>query len=261
MSQILTGGEPFLFPGNGIGCLLIHGFGSSPQEMRWLGECLSSAGYSVLCPRLFGHATTIKDMKRSRWTDWIAEVEDGLSLLSGICSQNFLIGLSMGAVIALTAGARYPVAGVVAMSTPYSLLPIPQLTKIGSLSWLLRPLSHLFHIIPTPLRMGYYNPRAAKEHLAYSAISVRAFAELIDLIAAMRQSLPELSEPVLLIHSRHDLGVPARNAELILHQLRTSDMQLLWLENSGHVIPCEPERERALQAIIDFIQHHSLAET
>ena len=62
--RIEPGGEPFFFKGSYIGCLLVHGFPGSPQEMLWLGESLHQKGYSVLGLRLFGHATDPADLLR-----------------------------------------------------------------------------------------------------------------------------------------------------------------------------------------------------
>ena len=78
MSQVLSGAEPFLYRGeSGVGVLLIHGWTSSPQEMRDLGKHLAGQGHTVLGLRLPGHATRPADLKRMRWRDWLAAVEDG----------------------------------------------------------------------------------------------------------------------------------------------------------------------------------------
>jgi len=42
--MIIPTAEPFYFPGNKIGCLLVHGFTGTPKEMRWMGEYLGSSG-------------------------------------------------------------------------------------------------------------------------------------------------------------------------------------------------------------------------
>ena len=73
--------EPFFISGGKTGCLLIHGFTGTPKEMRMLGDFLAAEGYTVLAPRLFGHATAPADMARARWADWVASVEDGMNLL------------------------------------------------------------------------------------------------------------------------------------------------------------------------------------
>ena len=62
MRLLLPGGEPFFLPGGSTGCLLIHGFTASPQEMRRLGEHLAGEGHTVLGLRLPGHASTPPDM-------------------------------------------------------------------------------------------------------------------------------------------------------------------------------------------------------
>ncbi len=125
MSQIIATAEPFFFPGKGanakIGCLVTHGFTGAPKEMRWLGEYLNRQGYTVCGIRLNGHATKPEDMIRSHWQDWLLSVEDGYNLLRSCTDQVFLLGLSMGGVLSLTAASRLPVRGVVAMSTPYQL--------------------------------------------------------------------------------------------------------------------------------------------
>ena len=94
--MIISTAEPFYFPGNKTGCLLVHGFTGSPKEMRWMGEYLANEGYSVLGIRLAGHATQPEDMMRMHWQDWLASVEDGYYLLKDQVDHIFLVGLSMG---------------------------------------------------------------------------------------------------------------------------------------------------------------------
>ena len=89
-----------------------------------MGEYLSKKGFTVLGVRLAGHATYPEDMRRSSWRDWIASVEDGITLLRGVCPQTvYTIGLSMGGALSLIAASRYPIDGAVAISTPYDMPP------------------------------------------------------------------------------------------------------------------------------------------
>src|SRR5688500_2485300 len=120
MSQIIPTAEPFFLLGDSSkpACLLVHGFTGTPKEMRGMGEYLHRQGYTCLGIRLAGHATHPEDMIRSRWTDWIASVEDGYNLLCGLTDDIFLIGLSMGGILSLLMSTRLSVKGVIAMSTP-----------------------------------------------------------------------------------------------------------------------------------------------
>jgi carboxylesterase len=244
--MIIPTAEPFLFPGNQIGCLLIHGFTGAPKEMRWMGEYLGAKGYTVLGVRLAGHATRPDDMQRMHWEDWLTSVEDSYCLLKGCVNQIFIMGLSMGGILSLLFASQHPVAGVVAMSTPYALPNDPRLPYIRLISML----------IP---KMGkgpsdWHNQEAEKDHVDYPYIPTRAIVQLRDLLVEMRAALPKVKAPVLLIHSKQDTGVAPHNAELILASLGSPNKQLFWVENSGHVIPREPERQLAFQAADKFIK-------
>src|SRR5687768_12862436 len=123
MSQVIPTAEPFFLLGDSAkpACLLIHGFTGTPKEMRWMGEYLNQQGYTCLGVRLAGHATRPEDMIRSRYTDWMASVEDGYHLLRGVTDKVFLVGLSMGGILSLLMSTRLEVKGVIAMSTPSRL--------------------------------------------------------------------------------------------------------------------------------------------
>jgi carboxylesterase len=97
------------------------------------------------------------------------------------------------------------------------------------------------------------NLEAARDHIEYPNYPTLGIAELRDLLAVTRAALPEVRKPVLLIHSKVDEGVPPVNMDRIFDNLGASDKQMLWVENSGHVIVREPEREQVFQAIEGFI--------
>ena len=249
MNLILKGGEPFFMPGNQIGCLLIHGFTGTPKEMHWLGEHLANEGYTVLGPRLFGHATDQQDMIRARWRDWVASAADGYHLLHDVCSQVVVLGLSMGGALALYLGTQFPVAGIVAMSAPY-VTPNPLMRYI-------RPIVPLISRIWRYAAKGpsdWRDPEAAEGHLAYPGYPVRAATELEDLLAVIRRGLHRLTAPVLLIYSRGDEAVDAEHAQAISENLTSSEAEILWVENSGHVITRDAEREVVFTAATDFVR-------
>ena len=228
-----------------------------------MGEYLSAEGYTVAGIRLAGHATQPKDMLRSHWQDWLASVEDGWHLLNAALTYTpatqrriFVLGLSMGGVLALMlASQRYakrcPVAGVVAMSTPYEL----------SQDWRL-PYIKLLSLIQPDVAKGppdWHNQEAALDHVDYPAYPTRSIAQLRDLLAEMRSLLPQVLVPTLLIHSREDTGVAPENMDKIYQRLGTPNKQKLWVENSGHVITREPERLTVFQAttaFMDQLNHH-----
>lgn len=245
MPEIIPTAEPFFFPGGPDGCLLVHGFTGTPKEMRWMGEHLAQNGCTVMGVRLAGHATCPEDMPRFRWKDWLASVADGWYMLREKTDRIFVMGLSMGGALSLLFAARYPVAGVVAMSTPYDLPRDPLLQFIQVLKW----------FVPSVAKgpPDWRDLEAASDHIDYPAYPTRSIVELRDLLAEMRSTLPHITAPVLLMHSKDDTGAPPDNAWAIFNRLTTPDKQLIWVEDSGHVITREPQRMKVFQAACDFV--------
>jgi len=259
MSQIIPTAEPFFFPGSGknakIGCLVQHGFTGTPKEVRWLGEHLNKKGYTVCGMRLAGHATRPADMIRTRYTDWLASVEDGYHFLNSSCEQIFLLGLSMGGVLSLTLASRLNVRGVVAMSTPSQL---PAAARFKALI----PLSKL---VPYKskgkgdLGHTWFDQEAWKQHVAYPKNPVRCIAELNSLLGEMRASLPQVRVPALLIASRDDHYIFENSLDFIYDTLGSADKQKIWVQGGGHVITEDATRQVVFQAAAEFVERVSRA--
>jgi carboxylesterase len=97
------------------------------------------------------------------------------------------------------------------------------------------------------------NPEAARDHVDYPAYPTRSILQLRNLLSETRRILPQVKVPVLLVHSLTDESVPPHNAQRIFDQLGSADKQIFWVENSGHVITREPERQRIFEAAQAFI--------
>ncbi|MDQ6716069.1 MAG: alpha/beta fold hydrolase, partial [Actinomycetota bacterium] len=99
-ASVLPGAEPYQHDGSDTGVLLVHGYTGSPQGLRPWAEHLAAEGYTVRLPLLPGHGTTWKDLNRTRWTDWYAEVERTFDELRSRCTHVVVAGLSMGGLLA-----------------------------------------------------------------------------------------------------------------------------------------------------------------
>ena len=253
MASVVPSGEPFLIEAGPFGVLLIHGLTGGPAEMRGMGEYLGRRGYTALGIRLAGHSTQPDDLRRVHRRDWIANAEDGLHILSqGLAPATpegasvFVIGLSLGGVLALNLASRRNLAGVVAMSTPF-VLP--------DASWR-TPCAPLREILEPWLPKGppdWHDPAAASDHVAYDRCPSHAMIETSRLIDETRELLAAISVPVLLIHSEDDTVVPPQHARRVFEKLGTPDKQLLWIQDSGHVITKDKSRRQVCEAATQFI--------
>lgn len=216
-----------------------------------MGEYLNQHGYTCLGIRLAGHATEPEAMIRSRWTDWVASVEDGYHLLCNITDNIFLVGLSMGGILSLYLSSHLKVKGVIAMSTP-SRLPTDYpiwLLKLISLVIRFRPKSN------EPPGSNWFDKTAYQDHIAYGKNPVRSTAELKKLILEMHAALPKVKVPVLLMHSKDERHILADNMESIYAGLiNAPELTKLYITGSGHNLPRDASREQVFQAALEFIQ-------
>ena len=250
MTVVLPGAEPFFFPGNEVGCLLVHGFTASPQEVRGLGEQLARAGHTVLGVRLAGHGTRWQDLARTRWGDWYASVESGYHLLRSQCSVLFAMGMSTGGDLALILSTEHDLDGVVTMSAPYQLPPNPTLRLLYPF---LVPVSR---ILPK-LQKGppdFRDSSAAEARVAYDCYPLRAVREFGLMLEAMRAALPDVHVPVLTMHSVEDAFIPHGDMDRIQAELGSSDKHSFSVEHSNHIITCDAARGQVFEQAEAFVR-------
>lgn len=246
MPDFLEGAEPFLLPGEKKGVLLIHGFTGSPAEMRLLGEFLHKKGYTVLGVRLCGHGTKPEEMAATNWINWYHSVCDAYHLLKGTCTEISVVGLSMGALLAMQLGIGYKdIKNVVAVSAPIEILDRKLL--------LLPPAERSVgrYVL---LKRRKFSDCAEAYSVSYKKTPLMGIHNLLGLIQSIKKSLPELDRPLLVIHSRNDHTAAPSSAEYIYETSGSVRKELFWLQESGHIITLDLERETAFAKILSFIQ-------
>ena len=246
-SFTVPGAGPHLLLGGSTACLLLHGFSANPEEMQFLADDLHRRGHTVLNMRLAGHGSTPGDLGRTRWTDWLLSVEDGLDLLIGICRQTVLIGQSMGGMIALAAAAEYPVSGVVTISTPYYGFPRMQVFLAHLAGWLGMTAHKQVKEHP---ELGQ---RREAEYPAYPRYPVKTIVELDRLHRAMQASLPGIKAPVLAIQSRQDMD-GRDDLERIYNSLGSPRKEKLWLDGFDHSVVRDVKRQAVFEAVGVFLE-------
>ena len=218
---VIPTAEPFLYTGNRIGCLLVHGFTGTPKEMFPIGEFLAQKGLTIMGIRLAGHATNMKDITRMQWQDWLANIEDGLSMLKNITDVQFIIGLSMGGILSLIASAFYPFEGAVIYSAPYDTPDSWQKKMLPVLKYLIRG-------VPKG-PSDWQNPEAEKDHVCYPVYPTAAIPQYLAAQETMQKLLSQVKIPVLLIYSKMDKTATPSHMQSIYNQLGSTNKKMILL--------------------------------
>jgi len=242
---ILPGAEPFSHDGSDVGVLLVHGFTSTPQSLRPWAEHLAEAGYTVRLPRLPGHGTTWQEMNRTEWSDWYATVDATFRELLARCRTVVVAGLSMGGALALQLAQNHGprVAGLVLVN-PAVKFEDPRLV-------MLPVLKHLVGALP-----GIANDikKADATELAYTKTPLKAGHSQVVAWRTIIRDLPEVTQPVLLLHSPQDHVVPASSSALVLSKISSEDVQEILLENSYHVATLDNDAPLIFAESVKFIE-------
>lgn len=239
---------PFFLEGGPCGVLLIHGFTGSPPEMRLVGDYLHERGLTVSAPLLPGHGTNPRQMNQCHWSDWTGHAEGALADLRSRCETVFIGGLSMGSLITVYLAAHHHPSGAMLYSPAFKLTnPLIHLTPV---------LKHLIPKKPKPDESDYADPDAEERTWSYESFPSFAAHELLKLIRRAQKRLPQVTCPLLVVHSTGDQAIAPDSARYAYDRAGSLDKELVTLHNSGHVITVDSEWETVAGRSYIFIQAH-----
>ena len=232
-----------------VGCLLVHGFTGSPKEIVELAEYLVRHNITVSSPTLPGHGTHSADLFNYTWRDWYNCVKDAYDELASQCEEIFVVGLSMGGTLALHLAAHNSVDGIVSMA---AALDLPRRKK-----YMVRILKVIIKFHKKRGREDVRDKSAKSRLDSYQRYPLYAANQVFQLIDHVRNDLPEIIAPILILHSKYDNTVPFSNSELIFNSVSSKDKRKVDLEQSYHVITVDFDKEKVEDEVFDFIQSHS----
>jgi carboxylesterase len=240
----------FFLEGGETGVLLVHGFGGSPAEMRLVGDYLHSRGLTVSAPLLPGHGTTLEDLNRRSWREWVDHVEAELACLQGRCVPVFVAGLSMGTLLSVCLAAHHPEIPGVVLYAPAAKVdhPLIYLTPVLKYLW------------PVWRKSGDGRPRdpnAKALTWTYEAYAVRAAHQVLKLTFRARRLLPQVVCPALLFHAARDKHIDEKGARYAYEQIGSTDKELIVLRGSGHALTVDVEWEAVAQKTYAFFERLS----
>src|SRR5699024_6211041 len=100
-----------------IGCLIIHGYTGGPYEVEPLTNYLKEkTNWQIEVPVLSGHGTEL-DLEHVNYEEWLSDAVEALVTLKETCETIYVIGFSMGGMIAAYLAANYQIDRLVLLST------------------------------------------------------------------------------------------------------------------------------------------------
>ena len=227
------------------GCLLLHGFTGTPDEMRPLGEMLAERGYTALCPLLPGHGTRVEDLAGTVWTDWFACALAAWDELGRTTKARVAAGLSMGALLALELAHERPAeVGALALLAPAMRLRNQRAAERSI--WISR-----MRFLPRRLAI-VAKRNAGRRTPSYDEVPIRALASMIHLQRVIAAKLSAIRTPTLILEGALDATLCPSAGPLVLSALASERKSRKVFTSSGHVLTEDPDAPEVLAAVASF---------
>jgi len=253
MIDYLLGAEPLFIDGNASGCLILHGAGGgSAWDQKEFSDILhKQTGMTVWLPSLTGFGTQPEDLLEVTLEDWLSDAHSGLDRLLETCQQVFIVGHSMGGVLALlTASERSEVSGVVTWATPYAVK-----SRLLSLLPAINKIPLLRRAIPE--RHESLAPKWIRNQgwVGYEWIPTSIGLIAHEALKRLRKALSNVTCPAFIIQGTADDGVSRDSAKRIIDGLASDRKDMYIVEGAPHAIMSNDKYKDDLFArTIEFLQ-------
>lgn len=241
--------------------LIAHGAAEHSGRYEWVAGRLVERGLAVLALDHRGHGRS--DGPRA-YVDRVEHAVADLDALARLAADRepgvplFLLGHSMGGMIALAYALDHQekLAGLV-LSAPLALLPVPAAARLAA-----RTLGTVAPRLPVARIDGSTVSRDPAVVAAYDSdplnhrrpLPARTVAELLATVATFPDRLPDLRLPLLTVYGTGDRLVDPRASRLVDDRAGSADKTLIAYDGLYHEVLNEPERERVLADVADWIE-------
>jgi carboxylesterase len=235
-------GSSFYWEGDGsknVGILLFHGFTATTVEVKSLAKMLNSLGYTVTGPLLPGHGNSPKNLNRVRYSDWINCAENEYEKLSIKFEKVLIIGESMGALLTLWLAGKHQQVSGIAVFAP--ALKIRGLWK-SLLAW------------PFTEYMYKRNTDDSMPWQGLNVVPLKAAAELYLLQQRVKRVLNLVKCPTLVFQGKNDKTIDPIGSIMVLEKIKSIDKELIYLDDSRHVILLDVQLGLVKEMVLDFIK-------
>ena len=235
--------QPFFFEAGPRAVLLLHGFTGSSADVRMLGRFLEKHGYTSLAPHYRGHGVAPEELIETNPSQWWADVLAAYDELRNKGYEEIAVcGLSLGGVMALKLALNKPLKGIVTMCAPMTM----RTTEIM--------FEGVLKYAAEYKKYEQKNSTAIEQEVAaIRAAGMPSLAQLREFVYDVRAQVDELYTPLFVVQARHDEVIDPSSANIIFDEAESTEKQLKWYEEAGHVITLSNEKTQLHDDIYAFL--------
>lgn len=208
-----------------IGCLIIHGFTGGPYEVEPLQTYLKDrTDWKIVVPTLTGHGEEL-NLEEVTYDVWLEEAKMALKQLKTECDEVYVIGFSMGGMIAAYLAATEEVDKLVLLATARKYLSFKYLSQ------------YIAEMIGDGFK-GKLNENEIYLHYKSKLgnVPLKANIEFMKLVNKTKPYLEEITAPVFIAQGQKDGMVPYKVAYSLEEEIASEHKEIVFFEQSTHLI-------------------------
>ncbi|MFD1416855.1 alpha/beta hydrolase [Oceanobacillus jeddahense] len=236
--------QPFTFEAGERAVLLLHGFTGHSADVRMLGRFLEKKGYTSHAPIYRGHGLPPEELIKSNPDQWWADVKAAFDHLKELGYQEIAVaGLSLGGVLGLKLAYSEKIKGMVTMCAPMFFDNEEKLTK-G-----FREFSKEFK------QLEQKDETVIKEELdTIMDQSKNLFEGVRDTVNEVKSNIDMIYTPTFVVQAEKDEMINPDSANYIYDNVESTQKDMKWYANSGHVITMDKEKDQLHEDIYRFLE-------
>lgn len=218
--------------------ITIHGFGKRRHhEMDQLSEFLKNRNIELVSFDMYD----LSDEKDCDWKQWVQRAKAQLAAAQLSKRPIYLLGFSMGGVIASYLATCYPVVKLILIAPAFNHFHLENYTNM---------------VIKGASGLISSSPKSESNEPSLPKTFYPAF---MDCVKQLKSSIANVTCPILLIHGDEDEVIPPRSSEWAFENISHDQKRLVFLHLGKHrILNDEHVRDVAYLLILDFIEERLL---
>jgi len=225
----------------------VHGFTSTPYDVRACGKYLADRGIAAQGVLVAGHGTTPEDLSKTNADDWLSSIKKSYYDLKKKHPIVFALGISLGGNFLTILSNELDFAGFIFVGMPLKFRHEKSY----------RVLYYTFRALGIHYQKKWYqkslDPQIRRQRPNYRSIPLSTGPEVLKAINLSRNFLPSVNKPVLAIQSTTDHAVDKKAISELIEKVSTNDVEVFWVKDRYHVVLIDHGKEEVFEKIYSFI--------
>lgn len=226
-----------------IGVLMLHGFSGGPYEIEPLAEYIRKhTDWIVETPTFCGHGENLS-LKGITGEHWLHDAELAYKKLAEKVEKIYVVGFSMGGVIALYLANRYPVEKLVLLSAAVKYIAPKQLVI------------ELQKMAKEAVE-GHLKNNELFKHYEYKLrnVPVSAAIQFMRIVRQVEPYVGSIQIPTFIVQGKCDGIVPYTTAQYLYDKLPTTEKYLYFSACGRHLICYSDDCNSWFSDVLQFLK-------